>query len=233
MMKLSLAGGSMSPLVSGAYAMATYLTVADLQRNLGNVPPERIRLQPLPGTATVVDVERAAAVGEMPCELIDGVLVEKTMGWYESLLAAIVVGRLQDFLKSHDLGKVLGADATLQIRADQVRIPDACFISWERFVGRQLPTEAIPMLIPDLVVEIISASNTADEMQRKLDEYFQAGVRLVWYIHPATRTAELFTSPDCKSTIASSGSLHGGDVLPGFELPLSELFEEADRVGPK
>ena len=77
-----------------------------------------------------------------------------------------------------------------------MRVPDVCFISWDRFPNRELPAEPIPDLAPDLAIEVLSASNTAGEMQRKLHDYFTAGVRLVWYIDPQTRSAKSYTAED-------------------------------------
>ena len=66
-------------------------------------------------------------------------------------------------------------------------------------------------------------------MNLKLDEYFEAGVRLVWYIDPRSRTARIYTSRQDSKTIDETGSFDGGEVLPGFQLRLGELFERADR----
>ena len=66
----------------------------------------------------------------------------------------------------------------------QVRIPDVAFISWKRYPKGKRRRGEIPTVAPDLVVEILSKGNTPKEMKRKLDEYFQAGVRLVWYVNP-------------------------------------------------
>ena len=84
-------------------------------------------------------------------------------------------------------------------------------------------------MAPDLAIEVLSAGNTAAEMQRKLRDYFTAGVKLVWYIDPATRSAKSYTAEDKFIAVDESGSLSGGDVLPGFELPLGALF---DKVRP-
>ena len=127
-------------------------------------------------------------------------------------------------MDSHGLGIVLGEAGTLRILPEQVRVPDVCFIAWERFPNRQLPPDPIPALAPDLAVEVLSEGNTEREMQRKLHDYFTAGVRLVWYIDPRTRSAKSYTSEQESSEISESQSLSGGDVLPGFELPLRELF---------
>ena len=100
------------------------------------------------------------------------------------------------FLATHDLGIVLGEAGTLKVLPHQVRVPDVCFISWERFPDRELPPEPIPALAPDLAIEVLSASNTEGEMQCKLHDYFTAGVRLVWYIDPQTRSAKSYTAED-------------------------------------
>ena len=199
-------------------------TAADLQAQLGGIPPERIHLRPAPGTATKKDVAELDDHYDRLCELIDGTLVEKTMGYVESRLAMFLGHLLHTFLDTHDLGFLLGEAGTLEILPDQVRIPDVCFISWEKFPDRKLPTEPIPALAPDLAVEVLSASNTDAEMQRKLCEYFAAGVRLVWYIVPASRSARAYTAVDAFVDLGENDSLSGGDVLPGFTLSLGELF---------
>ena len=68
-------------------------------------------------------------------------------------------------------------------------------------------------------------------MERKLRDYFAAGVRLVWYIDPRSRTARAYTAPDSCQELTDQGTLSGGDVLPGFELSLAELFAEIDAAG--
>ncbi len=206
-------------------------TAADMQTHLGGIPLERIRMYPPPGMAAEKDVLEAESHSGRICELVDGVLVEKTMGYFESLLAVEISFLLKLFLQTHDFGIVLGADGTLRILPDQVRVPDVCFISWDKFPDRRLPGEPIPALVPDLAIEVLSEGNTEAEMQRKLGDYFTAGVRLVWYIDPKTRTARSYTTPDQFVEATTTQSLSGGDVLPGFELPLKDLFAKAERGG--
>lgn len=206
-------------------------TLADLMDRLGDVPLERIRFHPPPGKATVRDVVRILEKEGMPCELVEGVLLEKTMGMRESLLAAYL-GRLIDaFVRPQNLGIVLGADGTIQIQLNLVRIPDVAFIRWDRFPGRRIPLDAVPLVVPNLAVEVLSKSNTPKEMAIRRDEFFQAGVESVWEIDPRTRTAVVYTSPDDSTTLGCDDILDGGAVLPGFKLPLKNLFAELDRQG--
>jgi len=144
-------------------------------------------------------------------------------------LAVELIHLLKVFLETHELGIVLGADGALRILPNQVRVPDVCFISWEKFPRRELPREPIPAVAPDLAVEVLSEGNTEAEMQRKLRDYFAAKVRLVWYLDPQTRTANAYTAPEQVVTISEEGSLCGGEVLPGFELTLKDLFARAER----
>jgi Uma2 family endonuclease len=209
-------------------------TIADLLEALGDVPPGRVRLHPTPGTATEQDVINVRNSKERRlCELVDGTLVEKAMGYRESLWAMVLGWYIGDFLRQHDLGVVSGPDGTMRLMPGLVRIPDIAFTSWDRFPGGEIPKDPIPDLAPDLAVEVLSASNTKREMERKLREYFEAGVRLVWYADPAALVVDVHT-PDGRSVrLGEDGTLDGGDVLPGFVLPLREWFDEADRRGPR
>jgi Uma2 family endonuclease len=204
-------------------------TVADLLKQLGDIPPERVWFRPVPGTATEQDVIDIQLHENRLCELVEGVLVEKAVGYYESRLAAVLIYYIERFLGRHDLGIALAPDGALRLMPGLVRIPDVSFISWEKFPNRELPTEPIPDLVPDLAVEVLSEGNTPEEMRRKLREYFQAGVRLVWLIDPATRTAEVYTSPRKKTALTADQAIDGGAVLPGFRVSLQELFARAGR----
>ena len=210
-------------------AFPTNWTVADLQAHLGGVPVSRIRLYPAPGTATEEDALRLDDHEDVICELVDGVLVEKVMSSFESLLAMMLVRILGTYLDAHDVGFLLGEGGQLRILPTRMRVPDVTFIRWDRLPGGKLPTDRVFKIAPDLAVEILSDGNTIKEMELKLGEYFEAGVRLVWYIDPVSRTARVYTTRERSETIDTSGTLDGGEVLPGFQLRLGELFERADR----
>jgi Uma2 family endonuclease len=195
--------------------------VADLIEHFA-VPPERIRLNPPPGRAT----EEDAIQNEM-CELIDGTLVEKAMGYYESWLGFILIGYLDRYLEKHDLGIALESAGMIRVATDQIRLPDVSFISWDHFPGRKLPLGPILNIVPDLAVEILSPSNTLKEMERKRGEYFAGGAKLVWEVDPIKRTVEVFTAPDVSTTLDENVTLEGGAVLPGFSLSIRDWFARA------
>lgn len=202
------------------------LTFADVQHQLGGVPLERIHLYPWPGLATEKDVLEVHARTGRLCELVDGILVEKPMGFYESVLALAIGDSLREYVKGRKLGIVGGEAGMLRISRGRIRIPDVSFIRWERLPqGR----EPVPAVCPDLAVEVLSESNTEQEMQGKLNEYFIGGTRLAWIIDPRTRTARIYHTPGEFTLLDEAGSLTGGDLLPGFELRLQDLFAELDR----
>jgi Uma2 family endonuclease len=205
------------------------VTMADLLDSLGNIPLERIRMQPPPGTATEDDVIAIHAKEKRLCELVDGVLVEKPMGYEESRLAIELSYMLLSFLRQHDLGAVAGADGMMRLFIGLVRIPDVSFVRWEHLPEQAVP---IPLMAPDLAVEVLSESNTPKEMERKLEEYFAAGAQLVWYFDLRARTVTVYTAPDQATVLHESDTLDGGNVLPGLRIPLRELFERASRRGP-
>lgn len=211
--------------------MTQWETLEDLVEQLGDIPLGRIRANPPPGHATEADVIEARRREKRLYELVDGVLVEKAMGFRESLLAGVVIGFLRAFVVPRNLGVVPAPDGMIRLFPGLVRAPDVAFASWDRFPDRKVPTEPIPTLVPDLVVEILSGSNTAKEMRRKRGEYFSQGVSLVWEVDPETRTVTVYTPDGTETVLTQTDRLDGGDVLPGFSLELSELFAELDRHG--
>jgi Uma2 family endonuclease len=217
-------------MASTARTATQFETFAELLERIGDVPPDRIRMQPPPGTATEKDVIRAMeAPRKRLCELVDGVLVEKAVGMREALLAGVILKRLWEFVGPDDLGVVLPADASLRLMPGLVRFPDVSFISWGTIGADEVPKEPVPDLAPDLAVEVISEGNTKKEMERKLRDYFVSGVRLVWLVYPKTQTAEAYTAPDEVRRVGKNQALDGGDVLSGFRLPLKDLFAGLKR----
>lgn len=207
----------------------TLLTVSDLAELFGPIPAWRIRNEPAPGTAKESDVIEIEEREDRLCELVEGVLVEKTVGYEESCLTVDLVTYLNNFVKAQKLGKVSGSDGMMRLFPGLVRIPDAAFVSWERYSKRR-GSRKVPDLVPDLAVEVLSEGNTPQEMSRKLDDYFNAGVRLVWFVDPRRRVVEVYSGKKSSKLLREHETLTGGRVLPGFSLPLKELFAELETA---
>lgn len=204
-------------------------TVADLIERLEGISPHRIRLHPAPGTAREGDVVAVHDREGRLCELVDGVLVEKVMGYYESRVAAILIQLLGNFLHQARLGIVAGADGMMKLAAGLVRIPDVSFVSWSRLPDGRVPRAPIPSPAPDLAVEVLSEGNTQAEMRRKVSEYFAAGTRQVWLVHTDPPAVEVFSSMDRSTRLEAADTIDGGDVLPGFSLSIRDWFERVER----
>lgn len=209
----------------------TIKTLADLLRRLGGVPLDRIRFHPSPGSATLQDVLDVRQREGAMCELVEGVLLEKTMGFMEAALTIFLGELLNAFVRPRNLGVVTGPDGTVELMAGLVRIPDVAYTRWDRLPGQRYPDAPIPQLAPNLAVEVLSRSNTPGEMAAKRQDYFAAGVELVWEIDPESRTVLVYTSTTQATRLAAGDTLDGGSVLPGFALPLQNLFAELDRHG--
>jgi Uma2 family endonuclease len=197
-------------------------------QDLGNIPASRIRTQPAPGTATVEDVTYLRDTERRLYELIDGTLVEKSMGWQESLLAGILLQWLNNYLDSNRLGVATGADGMTRLFGDTVRGPDVAFVAWNRMPHGRIPTDPIPELVPNLVIEVLSTSNTYAEMSRKRREYFQAGVELLWMVEHRTRSVTVFRSAQDATVYEGESIIDGGKVLPGWQVDIAELFSRLD-----
>jgi Uma2 family endonuclease len=205
-------------------------TVAEIWLRAGKVPLDRILTVPAPGTATKDDAVCSKERFDLSCELVDGILVAKTMGYFESKVAIALGYFFHRYLDDHPIGEVAGGDGSCETVEENVRKPDVAFTSFERIAAHGKPTRKALPFSPDLAVEVLSPSNSTDEMDKKLQEYFASGARLVWYIEPELKSARVFTAVEQFEDILPTGTLRGGDVLPGFELSLAKLFEKA---GPR
>lgn len=204
-------------------------TIQDLLDRLGDVAPQRVRMHPWPGTATQRDLlspEYRQAGGVM--ELVDGILVEKPVGWLESRLATVLAGEIHAFLKRRDLGVVnCGGDGYLKLKRRLIRVPDVSFVSWHRMPGRKSPKEPCPELIADLVVEVLSRGNTRREMTRKRADFFERGTKQFWIVDPRKCTVTVYYSETDSRTLTVKDAVDGEDILPGFRLSIQSWFDMA------
>jgi Uma2 family endonuclease len=203
------------------------LTLADLLARLGGVPLDRVRFRPIPGAAVEQDVIDLHDRENRLFELVEGVLVEKPMGYRESRIAATLIFELELYMREHSLGLVAGADGMMRIATGLVRMPDVSVVLWDRLPGHKVPSEPIPTLAPDLAVEVLSASNTRAEMKRKMSEYFEAGCRTAWMVDPDARTVAVYNSPSEFSLLSGSDLVTAERVLPGFQISVADIFLRA------
>ena len=159
-------------------------------------------------------------------ELVDGRLVERDMGAQSSRIATILIRLLDMHATAHNLGLVFATDCGYQIFADrpnQVRFPDSSFIARGRLPDDRAPAGHV-RIPPDLVVEVVSPRDTACELDQKVEEYLQAGVRLLWVVYPSTRRVMVYRKTGGISRLGPADELSGEDVLPGFACRVADLF---------
>jgi Uma2 family endonuclease len=115
------------------------------------------------------------------------------------------------------------------------RRPDVAFISFDRWpTGRPLPYRGNPIdAVPELVVEVASPTDDAEDLLEKAHEYLEAGARLVWLVYPRSRVVHAYESPTTVRVFTAADELDGGPVSPGFRVPMAQLFPPAIPEPPK
>jgi Uma2 family endonuclease len=162
-------------------------------------------------------------------ELVKGVVVEMPApGFEHGEIQLNIASLIKVYLKSNPSGRVVTESGVRtehdEDEGDTVRGPDVSYYSAERLpLGKRVVK--YHDLPPDLCVEVVSPSNTKRQLRDKIQEYFAAGVRMVWRVDPEDRSVTVLTRPDQGQTLHESAELTGGDVLPGFSCRVAEFFE--------
>lgn len=216
-------------MVSAVHETPRFRTFAEVLARLGDVPPERVLTNPAPGTATPDDLLNPKIVSDRAYELVDGILVEKAVGSNADGIGAWLLVQIFNFASLQNLGKVFGAQGGFAAGGLTVRMPDVSFYRWDTAadpVELDHLTTAFVEEAPDLVVEVLSPGNTAKEMAIKLGEYEKLGVELVWYVDPEAKTVTVYPKGKVKgmTVLTEADTLDGGKVLPGFSLPVADIF---------
>jgi Uma2 family endonuclease len=172
-----------------------------------------------------------AADDERLYEVVDGERRElEPKGAFETVLASALAYYLGRFALEHKLGLVVPQTLfVLDAQRNLKRRPDVAFVSYPRWPDDQVPRAEAWNVVPDLAVEVISPTNLAEEIDDKITDYFAAGVRLVWVLFPGSGRVYVYQSPERVTGLERSGEVDGGDVLPGFRLPVAALFEAVKR----
>jgi Uma2 family endonuclease len=160
-----------------------------------------------------------------PCELVRGkVRAMSPTGYSHGDVAGVIAGMVFMYARGRKAGRVLTAEAgfILSRNPDTVRAPDVMFVAEER-MPKGAPGGYLP-IPPDLAVEVVSPNDQFSDITAKAEEYLAAGVRLVWVVDPQTRHAYVFRPGQPVRSLSEKEALSGEDVLPDFQLPLSEVF---------
>ncbi|MCK6578662.1 MAG: Uma2 family endonuclease [Anaerolineae bacterium] len=154
-------------------------------------------------------------------ELIDGEVVEKVASFIPSRIAGWISTYINMYLLKHPIGYVTGADGSYVLSPDHEFMPDVGYISRQRLP--EIPMREVRGA-PDLAVEVLSPTDSKRELRRKAEDYLRFGTRLVWLIFPETQRVEVYTPDDDVVELDLNGVLDGGEILPGFILPVRDIF---------
>lgn len=180
--------------------------------------------------ATTPSLAEPLLNGDILYEVVDGEIRElPPMSASGAQLAYDLARLVGNHVWTASLGKVQSEMLFLIDKArNRQRRPDVSFVSYQRWPrGTPVPGTPAWEVVPDLAVEIVSPTNGANEALEKVEEYLACGVQRVWVIYPLFAKVYDYASATAVQILTRADRLSGGDVLPGFELPLSELFEDA------
>lgn len=171
---------------------------------------------------TADELERTPPDGRW--ELIAGELVAMTpAGGEHGEIGSGMVARLWLHNRGCRLGKVYGADTGFVLAPNVILVPDAAFVRMDRLPAEEDQRRWL-RLAPDLVVEVVSPTDRAADVAAKVARYLDAGVTLLWVLHPRTRAVTLHAADRSEQTLREGDELDGGEVLPGFRVAVAEIF---------
>jgi len=160
-------------------------------------------------------------------ELVDGQLLEVEVGARSGWIGGQIYAALNIYSDKGKRGWAFPAEVGIQCFPDdpqKVRRPDAFFVRAGQFENEEVPDGFI-RLAPDVAAEVISPHDLYYAVDAKVQEYLDAGIRLVWVINPSSRTVSVYRSGgEAPSRLGERAELDGEDVLPGFRCPIAELF---------
>jgi Uma2 family endonuclease len=160
-------------------------------------------------------------------ELVNGELIDMgNSGAKHGYVVVILSAALFNHVFSRKLGAVMDSSTAFKMKSGNKRSPDISFVDKQRLQGMEELPDSFLEGAPDLAVEILSPGNTVEEMHNKIVEYFENTARLVWVIHPNEHYVLVYRSPQPDRLLKSTDALDGEEVIPGFTLAVSELFQK-------
>jgi Uma2 family endonuclease len=159
-------------------------------------------------------------------ELINGEIIMSPTGYRHEDIAAAVLVAMRQHACQHKLGSVCGSSLGCWMASGNLLSPDVSFIHRTRIPRGQDAVKRYFQGAPDLVVEILSPWDRTVRTHDKMVEYFDSGARMAWVINPEEKSALVYRGAEAGRLLRGTDALDGEDVLPGFRLPLMELFAE-------
>lgn len=159
-------------------------------------------------------------------ELVNGEVIMVPAGMEHENIVIKLSTALEKFVSEHKLGIVLGSNAGYWMKSGNLRLPDVSFVCREQLQGLKRLPKGFFKGSPDLAVEVLSPSDTIENLHGKIVEYFENDTKLVWVVNPEERTVTVYHSPYPDKLLTDKDVLDGEEILKGFSLPITELFIE-------
>jgi Uma2 family endonuclease len=182
-------------------------------------------------------VEEALPVpGDALYEIVNGQYVElPPMSSSSVRIASVLLAYLETFARTNQLGRAV-AEMLFPLSPNEKtrRRPDVAFVSYTKWPkDHPLPDTDPWPVVPELAVEVVSPNDLAEELRVRVADYFQVGVSMVWVVYPKPGVIDVYQASGGLRTLTRADELDGGDILPGFRLPLTSVFETvADNGTP-
>jgi Uma2 family endonuclease len=160
-------------------------------------------------------------------EFVDGQLKELNVSAKSARVSGRLVTRLTEHCESQQPGWIFPGETPFQCFKDdpkRIRKPDTAFIALDRYTAEQCETEGYITVRPDLVAEVISPNDLAYDVTDKRREWLAVGVKLLWIIEPVDKTIHIYKPDGSVSLLHENDMLSGESVLPGFSIPVADLF---------
>jgi Uma2 family endonuclease len=177
----------------------------------------------MPAMRTMTEAEIMALPDDgLKRELVGGEIRVSAAGWQHGLTCTALVAELHRHVREHDLGAVVDSSTGYWMPNGNLRVPDVSFVSKARAPASR--HAGFSRIVPDLAVEVLSPTDSAQEMLEKVAEYIASGVRLIWIIDPDQRRATVHRADAPAATLHGDDELDGVDVVPGFRCALARLW---------
>jgi Uma2 family endonuclease len=173
-------------------------------------------------TATLQDLLNMPKDGNK-YELVDGEIVVSPAGMRHSEIAVNISGLIWEFLQKNPIGKVYSSDVGIVFPNGNVRSPDVTFIGLAKLPEGRSP-ESFGEIAPDLAVEVLSPNDSLKELGKKIGEYLENGVPIVWLVDPVHQTVTVYRSLTETRQFTSRDTITAEPALPGFSVPINRFF---------
>ena len=167
------------------------------------------------------------------CELVDGQLVEKAMWAETQWLVSSIAERVGSYIRGHRLGRTFNEAKFSLPHSGNLRIPAVAYVSFARWSSsKRLPHGPHWEVAPDLAIDVVGPIDNATYLMTKIGDYLRAGCKAVWVVWPDAEQIHVYSSPTSVKICGITEILEGDPVVPGFRLPLIELFPPEEVPAP-